>query len=159
MSKVASRRAVLAGIAAAPAVAVPALALAGERDPVFAAIERHRAVAAVLDAIIHEQSVLEASIPHEKRKAFILGDDASSDDPRWRDHYRRYWAATDQLDEANQQLFEAPRSLAGLAVLANYMDEAREQGNGSWDDAWPLPEPDDMLTNLVALIRRMGVTP
>jgi len=37
-----SRRAILAGIAAAPALAAPALALCGS-DPIFAAIERHKA--------------------------------------------------------------------------------------------------------------------
>jgi hypothetical protein len=37
-----SRRALLAGIAAAPAVAVPAFAIVAEPDPIFALIERHR---------------------------------------------------------------------------------------------------------------------
>jgi hypothetical protein len=48
MSKIHSRRAVLAGIAASPALAAPALALSGP-DPIFAAIEAHeRAYAAVM---------------------------------------------------------------------------------------------------------------
>ena len=40
-----SRRAILAGIATAPALAAPAFALSngGPPDPIFAAIERHRA--------------------------------------------------------------------------------------------------------------------
>ena len=42
MSKDHSRRAILAGIAAAPALTAPALALCGS-DPIFAAIERHKA--------------------------------------------------------------------------------------------------------------------
>jgi hypothetical protein len=45
MSKT-SRRAILASIAAAPAVAVPGFAIAAEPDPIFAAIEAHRAAAA-----------------------------------------------------------------------------------------------------------------
>jgi hypothetical protein len=43
-----SRRAVLAGIAAAPTLAAPALALSGP-DPIFAAIEAHRATWAELN--------------------------------------------------------------------------------------------------------------
>jgi hypothetical protein len=44
MSKSRTRRAVLAGIAAAPALATPALALsgAGRPDPILALIEKHR---------------------------------------------------------------------------------------------------------------------
>jgi hypothetical protein len=43
MTTTASRRAVLAGIATAPVLAAPALALSGaEPDPIFAAIEHHR---------------------------------------------------------------------------------------------------------------------
>ena len=44
-----SRRAILAGIAAMPALAAPALALSGP-DPIFAAIETHRATWADLSA-------------------------------------------------------------------------------------------------------------
>jgi hypothetical protein len=47
------RRAVLAGIATAPALAAPALALSGP-DPIFAAIERHRAAYAAHIAEIPE---------------------------------------------------------------------------------------------------------
>ena len=42
-----TRRAILAGAAAVPALSLPALAV-GEPDPIFAAIERHRQVLALI---------------------------------------------------------------------------------------------------------------
>ena len=53
MSTTTSRRAVLAGIATAPALAAPALALSGP-DPIFALIEQHRAADAYWDTLNHE---------------------------------------------------------------------------------------------------------
>jgi hypothetical protein len=57
MSETHSRRAVLAGIAAAPALAAPTLALtSGGPDPIFAAIKRHRAAAEAFTAMVDEQA-------------------------------------------------------------------------------------------------------
>ena len=154
-----SRRAVLAGIASAPALAAPALALP-IADPIFAAIERHRAAAEAHTSMIDEQAELELSIPHNRRRTHHheVEDAAPGDDPRWIDHLRRANATSDQLEEARQQLFDAPMSLAGLAALIDYMDEVREQGNGDWDDAWSLPTTDEMLSELIHTVRRVAVS-
>jgi hypothetical protein len=138
-----SRRAVLAGIATV-ALAAPALALtAGAADPIFAAIKRHRAAAVALTAKVDEQAELEIA-------------DVPEDAPRWLDFERRYEVTHDELEEASQQLFDAPMSIAGLVVLFEYMEEQRRRGNGDWNDAWSLPTSDKMLTALVGMRQRLG---
>ena len=138
-----------------PALAAPAIAAAIAPDPIFAAIERHRAAAAAFDAGIDEEILLEEALPADKCKAHCRGDDASTDDPRWQNLRRRYWAVSDQMDQARQQLFEAPTSVAGLVVLVDYLDEIREQGNGTWEDAWSLPDPEEMLSAIADTVRRL----
>jgi hypothetical protein len=144
MSKSHSRRAVLAGIAAAPALAAPALALTSAGpDPIFAAIERHRAAAEAFTAMCDQQAELDVA-------------DVPKDDPRWRDFERGAEVTCGELREANRQLFDAPTSLAGLVALFEYMEEERRAGNGSWGDAWSLPTERKMLTALVGTVRRLG---
>jgi hypothetical protein len=140
-----SRRAILAGIATAPALAAPALALtAAPPDPIFAAIERHRTAAEAFTATVDEQAELEiAGVPKD-------------DPPRWQDFERRSEVIYDRLKEARRQLFEAPMSIAGLVVLVEYMEEQRRAGNGSWDDAWSLPVHKKMVSALVGAVRRIG---
>lgn len=67
MPKSHSRRAILAGIAAAPTLPGPALALS-EPDPIFAAIKRHRAAAEAHTAKVDDQEELDIA-------------DAPKDDP------------------------------------------------------------------------------
>jgi hypothetical protein len=52
-------------------------------------------------------------------------------------------------------LFKAPTSVEGLVALVNYLDEVRIEGDGTWDDVWPLPEPEEMLDAIVAAVRRL----
>jgi hypothetical protein len=154
MSTTTSRRAILAGFAVTPALAASTLTLAGATvarheanlaaaDPIFAAIERHRAAAKAYTATVDEQAELEIA-------------DVSEDDPRWHDFERRFEVIHDQLEEARRQLFEAPVSIAGLVTLFEYMEEQRRAGNGDWDDAWSLPTQDEMLFALVGTVRRLG---
>jgi hypothetical protein len=152
MSKSHSRRAVLAGIAAAPALAAPALALS-EPDPIFAAIGRHRAAAEAFNAIVDEHSGLEDLIPADRRTANRRDDDASGDDPRWQDYQRRYFQISDEMEGAAFELFEAPKNIAGLAVILDYVEE--ECFRGGCDDAWSLPEIADILSALMAAVRRL----
>jgi hypothetical protein len=64
MSKTTTRRAVLAGIATAPALAAPALALSGAGpDPIFAAIERHKACYVALG--LSEEEAVGAAVQAE----------------------------------------------------------------------------------------------
>src|SRR5450759_1093799 len=54
MTMTTSRRAVLAGAAALPALSLPALAIPAQVDPVFAAIEYHRQIEATYVAACNE---------------------------------------------------------------------------------------------------------
>jgi hypothetical protein len=135
----------------------PAVALTGfEPDPIFAAIARHRAAAAAFNAVVGRETALWEELPRDKRKALCRDDDASTDDPRWQEFRRCYSIADDQMDEAAQQLFEAPTSVAGLVVLVDYLDEVRARGNGDWDDAWSLPESENMLSAITDAVRRLS---
>jgi hypothetical protein len=138
------RRAILVGIAAAPALAAPALALTSAGpDPIFAAIERHRVAAEAYTAGTDEHEQLETA-------------DVPDDDPRWEDFERRFKVVSGQLNKTGRQLFEALMSIAGLVALVEYVEEQRLAGNGSWDDAWSLPPESKMLTALVGTVRRLG---
>jgi hypothetical protein len=51
---------------------------------------------------------------------------------------------------------EAPTSIAGLVALFKYLDEwLATQCNGTWDDAWGLPDPDDVLQAISGVVRRL----
>lgn len=72
-----SRRAVLAGAAALPSLALPAIGATVEADPIFAAIERHRAAETAFSDLLHRKSQLEERHPDISRKEFPgmpLGD-------------------------------------------------------------------------------------
>jgi hypothetical protein len=70
-----TRRAVLAGIATAPALAAPAIALGAEPaegDPIYAAIERHRAALAEFEAARSEEELNETGDAHVDALADLL---------------------------------------------------------------------------------------
>jgi len=69
MTTTTSRRAVLAGAATMPALAVPAIATAAEPDPIFAAIERHRSAWAALESHCGDCSRNEANYTDDMHKA------------------------------------------------------------------------------------------
>jgi hypothetical protein len=147
-----SRRTILAGIAASPALAAPALALSAlGPDPIFAAIKRHRAAAEAHTASVDEQAELETAAWAEQAETVGLASfkPLPKDGPRWLDFERRSKVIYDQLKEERRHLFEAPMSIAGLVALIEYMEEQRLAGNGDWDDAWSLPAEDEMLSALV----------
>src|SRR5450759_4575557 len=65
MTMTTSRRAVLAGAAALPALSLPALAIPAQVDPVFAAIEEHRRLNAEYSALTLARDELEGRLPEE----------------------------------------------------------------------------------------------
>jgi hypothetical protein len=89
MSKTTTRRAILAGIAAAPALA---LSGAGP-DPIFAAIERHRAALAAhlktieaqgdLEERLCDERLAEAGSPTKCSQRWHEAIDAANRDPRY----------------------------------------------------------------------------
>jgi hypothetical protein len=104
-----SRRAVLAGIATAPALAASALALSGP-DPIFAAIENHRKC----DADFIEQCNLEAAA-EETGVKFAAASEEDRRTPEMID-------AVDASIEARESLAKtAPTTLAGLVAYLDYV--------------------------------------
>jgi hypothetical protein len=104
-----SRRAALAGVMSAAAlpvaVALPVPAMAVKTDPIFAAIERHKAAAAIWDAAVS-----------------IRGDSDESD----RDETLRLDVAVDEAWEPCVQagldlLDTEPTTLAGIVAAIQYM--------------------------------------
>jgi len=64
-STITTRRAVLAGAAALPALSLPAIAIPAQVDPVFAAIENHRRLNAEYSALTLAHDELEGRLPEE----------------------------------------------------------------------------------------------
>jgi hypothetical protein len=138
---------VVGSIASAAALAsFPAIA--PEDDPILiAAIERHRSACEVFKAIMNEESLLREAIGSD-------GDD----DPRWQELRRRYELISDEMDEAGLRMCEAPASLAGFVALFDYFDEwLKTMCNGTWGDAWGLPETDEIVDAVGFALRRLAV--
>ena len=132
-----TRRAFLstAGAAAAATVAPAALAIT-DRDPIFAAIEAHRAAAAVVYAVNEVHTGLEIELPAERRCSHVTvwGEKTvTTDDPRWIDCERAAMRAWDAQDDAAVALLHArPTTMAGVKALLDYAVEANVDGQG-----WP----------------------
>jgi hypothetical protein len=109
-----SRRAVLAGIATAPALAGPALALSGP-DPIYSAIERHKAVYAAFGAVLHGMSKF------EKEKGW-------ADSPEREVWRRREREACDADAAAREKMLATvPTTFAGVLALLRYIDQGAEE--------------------------------
>jgi hypothetical protein len=134
MSKAHSRRTVLAGIAAAPALAVPALALSSaEPDPIFAAIEAH-------DRAMKHYHSLESEFPGRSNWTAIEGCFLDPDDPQEvRDMVVNSWKAYKAEDAAHLALLTTqPTTITGAAALLDYAAAhsgryACDQGIGTFD--------------------------
>jgi hypothetical protein len=136
-----SRRAVLAGIASASTLigTVPATASIGP-DPVYAAMEAHRAASAEF-----------------ARRAQIVDDDMDNIRP---DDLAAYQAASDNEDRTAIVLADIePRTLAGAIALLEYCAEAevKRQFPGDLRDEKGRPAPllAFVCTNVVAALSRL----
>jgi hypothetical protein len=112
MPKSHSRRAILAGIATAPALAAPALALNAGPDPIFDLIERHKVAFRTSQeaARIRSGTVdVERSPKYDpvKCKEALEADSAAGD------------AAT---DAANALITVRPTTIAGVLALIRYVE-------------------------------------
>jgi hypothetical protein len=114
MSKTTTRRAVLAGIAASPALVAPALALSGP-DPIFAAIEHHKAVYAAFGAVLDGMSKFQ----EEKGWA---------DSPEFEEWRRREREACDADEVAREKMLATvPTTFGGVLALLRYIDQGAEE--------------------------------
>ncbi|MCK1447247.1 hypothetical protein IVB34_40185 [Bradyrhizobium sp. 2] len=138
-----SRRAFLgtAVLAAAGAAfsAGDGLAVESEPDPIFAAIERHRAAYAAYDATLGEDE-LEAEIPFQLRQSSfhdaergLPGWRVETDDPKWIAHIEDQGRTWREEQEAAAALVSTDDlSLAGAVALLAYARDREDRG-----DPWP----------------------
>jgi hypothetical protein len=142
MSKTTSRRAVLAGAATLPALAVPAVAGSLAPDPIFAAIENHRKLWALCCDGWARIGELEESLPASKRtwswNFYERQPPANcSDDPRWIENELHTWnvLAQEADDAAWAMLEHPPTTMGGLDALNAYAGEFTDAGH-EWPDGW-----------------------
>ncbi len=117
MSKSHSRRAILAGIAAAPALAAPVLALTSAGpDPIYAAIENHKG----LNAAFSRALLL--------KDKFEVGSGFDDESPEHEDLIQREDETGDAEREAcDEMLATAPTTFAGLLALLRYVDQEKAE--------------------------------
>jgi hypothetical protein len=144
-----SRRTILAGAAALPALTAPAVALAAsgtvpaemvpaELDPIFAAIDAHRqAFLKQIASCLKKSNLMDGTPEHD------AADDEHADD--WVDYHN---ASIDLLDIE-------PTSIAGVLALLDYVQQLNDGALVSPDDpgvrsnwqAWPcsgISDDDDL---------------
>jgi len=145
---------------AVSAVAQPAPAMSG--DPIYAAIEAHKAARAAVYAVIEAHSALERELPIEKRRSSVTawGETiVATDDPRWIDCERAVMRAWDAEEEAAMALVcIQPTTRAGFLALLDHAVAYDTDGSG-WPSGVGLIDDDGkrtrdwhqfLLENLVA---------
>jgi hypothetical protein len=116
---------IAAALAASAAVAVPATAAtAPEADPIFEAIEVHKAARLAFENAFSRGSALEQELPREKTRSWITvweEEIVETDDPRWIDSVREVHHTSDAATDAAYALANvAPTSMAGVVSLLQY---------------------------------------
>ncbi|WP_334410411.1 hypothetical protein [Bradyrhizobium sp. AZCC 1721] len=101
-------------------------------DPVFAAIEEHKAAHAKVVSWVDRYGKLESEIPAEKRRS-DTDSIVETDDPRWIEAERQLDLAWDAEDSAAWALLEAlPSTREGLSTLIEYAQFRGDQ----WPEGW-----------------------
>jgi hypothetical protein len=135
-----------AGLAAAVATLPAASAMASAAaDPIFLAIELHKAAKAAFYSCVLHHSKLETSIPFELRRSNINAHGetiVATDDPRWIAAERDVDRLGDaEIDAACALVSIAPTTTAGVIALLQYAVEADTDGH-----SWPTDLRDDADT-------------
>jgi hypothetical protein len=105
-------------------------------DPIFAAIENHKAANRDVEAVVSEHSRLEAILPRDKCKSSINAWEekiVETDDPRWIENecaVRQSFEA--ETDAACVLVSICPTTIAGVIALLRYANTADKDG-----EAWP----------------------
>jgi hypothetical protein len=131
-----------ARIAPGPLTAAPASPLglanasAVSADPIFAAIEAHKAAVVALYAQLSARSKLEIELPRDKRGSTVdaWGEEiVATDDPRWIECERAVGLSFDaETDAACALLGDRPTTIAGALALLHYATAADVDG-----ELWP----------------------
>ncbi len=126
-------------VQAASSVALAAMAGAAmgtTTDPIFAAIENHKAAYRNVEAVVSEQARLERILPHDKRQSRVdvwREEIVETDDPHWIETERAIHNAFDaETDAACVLVSICPTTIAGIIALLRYANAADKDG-----EAWP----------------------
>jgi hypothetical protein len=136
------RRAFLGASAAFTVSRLTGPVAAFQPDPVFAAIEAHRAAVAATVAAVDLYSDLDEELPIEKSRSRITAWEETiveTDDPRWIDAERGVMKAhNNETDAACVLVSEPPTTIVGVLALLQYAIAADTDG-----ECWPQLESDD----------------
>ena len=163
-----TRRAVLAGTAAAiPAVAFASVPAHYGPDPVFAAIERHRAAYKAHGDFLRDEDErdLWIRIPEERRRwhADIFNPEPPADcgdDPEWIAYEKtKLDAGTTDAEALVSVVSTEPATIAGAVALLNYCLQQGELGasySGVGDEAEAIDLTATLLETLAAALPKMA---
>ena len=105
-------------------------------DPIFAAIENHKAANRNVEAVVSEHSRLESILPRDKRKSSISAWEekiVETDDPLWIENERAVIRSFEaETDAACVLVSICPTTIAGIIALLRYANAADKDG-----EAWP----------------------
>jgi hypothetical protein len=143
MNTTTSRRAVLVGAAALPAMSLTAIA--AETDPIFAAIDNARSTRTEYSAVNN------------------ISGNMSSSDPGYEEADARTYRAGDVMWEAQHALFDTtPTTAAGAIALIGQVEEILQfyrgpDGTGCWNfltgDPEDKPDIEKLLASIVTFLR------
>src|SRR5437868_11177890 len=150
-----------AALTASAAVAIPANAAdASTPDPIFEAIDVHKAARLAFENAVSRGSALEQELPREKTRSWIVDweeEIVETDDPRWIDSVREVNRASDAATEAAYALANvAPTTMAGVLGLLQYAisfpPEEWPEGVESDDDTETRPRHTFLVETLISVL-------
>ena len=150
-------------LAASAAVAIPADA--STPDPIFEAIEVHKAARLAFENAVSRGSALDEELPGEKTRSWITVWEQTiveTDDPRWIDSVREVHRTSDaETDAACALASIAPTTMAGVVGLLQYAITVRPEqwpeGVQSDDDTETRPWHYFLFEMLIAVLPGMAV--
>jgi hypothetical protein len=154
------------GIAAgSTALALANPVLAAANDPVFAAIEAHKAARLAFENAVSRGSALDEELPSEKTRSWITVWEQTiveTDDPRWIESVREVHRTSDaETDAACALASIAPTTMAGVVGLLQYVISIRPEewpeGVHSDDDTETRPWHTFLFEMLIAVLPGMAV--
>ena len=138
---------------------------AAANDPVFVAIEVHKAARLAFENAVSRGSALEEELPREKTRSWITVWEQTIveiDDPRWIDSVREVHPTSDaETDAACALASIAPTTMAGVLELLQYAVSIRPEewpeGVQSDDDTETRPWHTFLIEMLIAVLPGMAV--
>jgi hypothetical protein len=155
-----------AALTASAAVAIPANAANALRaDPIFAAIDVHKAARLAFENAVSRGSALDEQLPSEKTRSWITVWEQTiveTDDPRWIDSVREVHRTSDaETDAACALASIAPTTMAGIVGLLQYIISIRPEewpeGVHSDDDTETRPWHYFLIEMLIDVLPGMAV--